>query len=155
MGWGLVVLAGIAAQLGMGPTFVERVESPVYEASGSPSELAGRAVTCMGEKLKPGVITAPTIVAQDLAAGRVVANNAFEYGEGGWLGSTYRARSRMIFEAREGRFRIVHTEIEALIFSDWEPISEVNKRGAAAARAAMQAISDEIAACVKQPAAVW
>lgn len=110
----LLVVAMIA-----GPAFADTaipigdVTSDVFQTSGDQAAIARRGETCMARVLKPGVITAATIISADYDGGRIVGRNAFGYVEKGWVGVIdQQGRSVVTFEAKPGRFRISHTDIE-------------------------------------------
>jgi hypothetical protein len=138
---------------------LERVESPVYEAAGTPQELARKAVVCIGQVVKPGFTTAPTIVAQDIEGGRVVANNAFSYVVSiGKRTRQLRGRSTLTFEGKNGRFRIVHTDVQGFIGmapKSWEPIETPPVGMGNTAESDLQAISARVAACVQATPGRW
>ncbi len=134
-------------------TYLDSVESPVFETNGNHQDLTKRAMTCIAQIVKPGFTTAPTIITSDPEAGTVVANNAFTYYYGPLLPVEYRARSTLTFQAKDGRFRIVHTSIEK--FNDtaglgigWERIGTWRFSGGDEAKLAIDAISQSIATCV-------
>ena len=54
--------------------------SQVYQAQGSPKEIATRASICIAQNLRPGAVNAPQIVSSDLDNGVIVARNAFRFG---------------------------------------------------------------------------
>ncbi len=89
---------------------LDKVESPIFQKPGTPEQLIARAKVCIAETVKSdaGGNTATanpiTIATED----KIIANSRFEY--------THRllrhsAKSKIILEAREGRFKITHTEI--------------------------------------------
>lgn len=138
------------------PRYLNRVESPVFETTGTHQEITKRATTCIAQIVKPGFTTAPTITSSDPEAGMVVANNAFVYSYGALgIPMPNKARTTLTFQAKDGRFRIVHTSIEQ--FSDgsgWQPIGTWRFSGGDAAKEAIEAISQSLATCVKtNPAA--
>lgn len=87
-------------------------------------------------------------MSRDLDRGVVVARNALSYPDGFLL--VWQMRSRVTFEAREGRFRITHENIERLNeqAGGWTPVGKWRGSGWQKAEAALQAQSAEIAACV-------
>lgn len=150
--WLAAAFAVIGATDVQAQQYLERVESPVYETTGDVAALAGRAATCAAQILKPGMSTAPTVLATDLEGGVVVANNYFEF-----VGNLYvlKARSKVRFEARPGRFRITHTDIE-VFNSNWRRVQTPKEGKRDAMREQLQALSDELAACVRaNPTAEW
>jgi hypothetical protein len=129
--------------------YLERVESPVYSVEGDVSSITRRAATCSAQILKPGLVAAPTILNVDVVGGVVVANNAFDYSEkvfGSPLISP--ARTTVTIEAKTGRFRIVHTDIQVLNLGDWRPIRAAKEGKPDQMRNQLLLISDLVAHCV-------
>lgn len=153
-----VIALGLAALSG-GPAAAEdllRLDSPVYEAAGSASELARKAAPCIGRIVKPGWTTAPTIVAQDIDGGTIVANAAFEFAKRfAFAVDVERGRAKLTFQAKEGRFRIEFTEIQWLIGRDWYPADKPKKRLNGDIEAVLLNISEQVSACVKAPTGEW
>ena len=139
--------------------YLERIESPVYDAEGDHQAITKRAITCIAQTIKPGFTTAPTIISSDIESGIIVANSSFEYTWGlfGMIQET--ARTKLTFQAKDSRFRIVNTDIEemysgppnASISVEWQPVGtwKSASQEASALKAAAQTISDKLAACVK------
>lgn len=130
-----------------GSQYLDRVESPVFETVGTHQEITKRAITCIAQIVKPGLVNAPTIVSSDIKSGVIVANNSFKFSYG-LLETT--ARTTLTFQAKDGRFRIVHASIEQL--SDargWIGIGTWRFSGGDAAKEAIEAISQSLATCVK------
>lgn len=152
-----LVLAAPTSALAAKAVPLGDVVSPVYETEGDAQAIARRGETCMAQVLKPGLVNAPTIISADLAGGVVIGRNAFEYVDKWMISTIERARSRTRFEAKDGRFRIVQTDVE-IFFADrewrqakaWE-----NKIESDPGRLKLLEISDHIAACVKAPADNW
>lgn len=159
-----VVCTSLAATSANGAEFLERLESPVHDAPGTPQELARKAVVCIGQLVKSNAETisdraprtpfapAPVIVSQDIEAGRVVANSVVP-------GAT---RSTLTFEAKPDRFRIVQTGIETYIapspfavFPGWYPVRRAKPPKVAFIERQLIEVADKVAACVKAPAADW
>lgn len=142
------------------PVDVGTVVSPVYDAPGSQAEIARRGQTCMAQILKPGTVDATVIRSADLAGGVIVGQNAFEYVEkslGMKLAS--RARSTVTLEAKDGRFRVTHSDVETFMQyggARWVPAKVWRDKGDAdPLKAALAKISDELAACVREKPADW
>lgn len=151
-------MAGVLAASSARAEILATVESPVYEAPGAPPELARKAVVCIGRIIKPGFTTAPTIVAQDIEGGVVVANVAFEFQDRALVILTYPGRAKLTFEGRPGRFRMVSSEIEKFVEGagfGWSSVVRPKKAAKAGAEAVLLKISDDVAACVKQASADW
>jgi hypothetical protein len=138
----LVVLASPAAA----HDYLTDLTSPVYQAAGTPRDIAIRAQTCMAQNLRPGAVNAQQFVSSDLDNGIIVAQNALSFGSF----PEWQARSRFTFEARDGRFRITQTGIE--MFNDmaggWRPIGKWTGSPWKKAEAAFTASADAVAQCV-------
>jgi hypothetical protein len=133
--------------------YLNRVESIVFETVGNHQEITKRASTCIAQIVKPGLVNAPTIISSDVEAGVIVANNSFKFSRG-LLETT--ARTTLTFQAKDGRFRIIHTSIEQLLDAQqgWIGIGTWTFSGGDAAKEAIEAISQSLATCVKSnPAA--
>jgi hypothetical protein len=126
--------------------YLEQVRSEVYPAAGDQAAIAARGKTCMARILAPGVQGGQLIVSDD---GRdVVASNVLRYSSGML---TWEMRSRVVFEARDGRFRVTHEGIER--FNDtgaqgWYPVGKWFGSGWKDAEAALQRVSASLANCV-------
>lgn len=127
--------------------YLSTVESEVFTTTGDTNAIAGRAKTCMARLLAPGVQGGQLFLSADGPV--LVANNVLKYPDGllQWT-----MRSRMTFEARDGRFRITHEGIER--FNDqaggWSPVGKWTGSGWKKAEATLQDVSSSVAACVKQ-----
>lgn len=88
--------------------YLTSVTSEVFQAQGSPREIAARASTCIAVHLSSGSSDDPLVISTDLDGGMIVARNSIEYGSL----PRWKIRSRFTFEAREGRFRIEQTSLE-------------------------------------------
>lgn len=129
--------------------YLETVESPVFTKPGTHQQIAAAGRTCIAQIVKPGMVNAPVIVSADMDSGIVVANNAFEFSHGFLLPAPYRARTTLTFQAKDGRFRITNTSIEAFFDAQgWRPVGLWSGAGADKAKAAIDGISASIAKCV-------
>lgn len=106
--------------------YLEQVESRVFQTTGDHQAITKRALTCINQIIRPGFINAPTVKSSDVDAGVIVANNGFDYSDG--ISKTM-ARTTLTFEAKDGRFKITHTDIEqfieskyATLNSGWNPV---------------------------------
>lgn len=142
--------AGAAPWPVMAPLTVGPWDSP-----GTTSVIARKGSTCLAKILKPGLVAAPTIISSDIEGGRVVANNAYEIM--GILGSPQRARSTVTFEARDGRFRIIFSDVEEYIDRmGWGPVRVRNGPHDAPRQVfALNDIATKIANCVREPEKEW
>lgn len=158
------------------PEYLELVESPVFETPGTQQEITKRGLTCItqivrNDEFKMRDATGPmvggfsmtrkssaaapsqVILNADENTGTIVANSRVTY-PGGITGAS-NTRTTLTFLAKEGRFKIQHTNIETASestgylanpgytkqgkwrFSQWEK-----------ADAALQSLSTKIAECV-------
>jgi hypothetical protein len=126
--------------------YLTEVTSQVYQTQGTPKEIATRAQTCIAQNLRSGTVNAPQIVSSDLDNGLIVANNALRFGSL----PEWQIRSRLTFEAREGRFRISQTGLE--MFNDmaggWNGIGKWFGSPWKKAQATFEASAAAVAACV-------
>lgn len=140
-----VVVAGLASPAAAADYLTE-VSSQVYQTQGTPKEIATRAQTCIAQNLRSGTVNAPQIVSADLDNGVIVANNALRFGSL----PEWQIRSRLTFEAREGRFRISQTGLE--MFNDmaggWNGIGKWFGSPWKKAQATFEASAAAVAACV-------
>ena len=141
----VTVLAALASPAAAADYLTE-VTSQVYQTPGTPKEIATRASTCIARNLRSGTVSAPQIVSSDLDNGLIVANNALRFGSF----PEWQIRSRLTFEAREGRFLISQTGLE--MFNDmaggWNGIGKWWGSPWKKAEATFKASSDAVAACV-------
>lgn len=141
------MLIAVMMALSSAPDYLTTVQSEVFQAEGSPAQITARAEQCIAEQLGSGIQGGELIVSRDPAAGVIVARNAVSYQDGLM---NWRLRSRVTFEAREGRFRIVHNAIER--FNDqgggWSPVGKWRFSGWQKAENALKATSDSLAGCV-------
>lgn len=151
----------LAASAVIAPEYLTSVVSEPFQTTGTATEIAVRAETCAARLLYAGVEGGELIVSSSPATGVVVARNSLEYRDNL---VPWRIRSRMTVEARDGRFRISHGEIERYtdpahgtqLFggSPWGPIGKWRFSGWQKAEAALIGKTGELAACIHQPASV-
>lgn len=152
-----VVLAGLLCAASVQAAVpVYAAESPVYEAAGSARDLARKGQGCIAQLVRPALTTIPTLVSADVESGVIVANNALHYEEASIVPLPYTVRSTLTFEAREGRFRIRHTDIGVLAEKaprlGWSPAMR-GKSGFSRAERELGALNERIAACVMRDVA--
>lgn len=128
--------------------YLTTVTSEVFQTTGTPREIAARASTCISQRLAAGTVEAPVIISTDLDNGVVVARNALKYSE---LVTEWKIRSVFTFEAREGRFRIVQTNLEQFN-NQWGGIGKWFGSGWKKADSAFTAAATSVADCVMHPA---
>lgn len=151
----MLILFGVLAIAA--PEYLTEVVSPVYEAAATPAELSRRAEACFSQYVGQ-TAGGPVILSSDPATGVVVASNVLEYRDGL---APWRIRSRVTFEARDGRFRIKHTAIErhndqsfgsqVLGATPWAPVGKWWGSGWQKAQQALEAVSGKVADCVVAP----
>lgn len=128
--------------------YLTEIPGQVFTTPGDAAAIAARARTCAAQQLAAGAAGGQVIVADD---GRtLVANNALSYDAGlvRWP-----LRSRVTIEARDGRFRVAHAQIQR--FNDqgggWDLVGRWPGSGAGAAAAALQHVTADLAACIAAP----
>lgn len=164
--------------IAFGAEYLEQVESEVYQTNGSVQEISKRAKICIAQLVhndevrisdsaestgpfsfssgpghSSGVQGGSVIVDADLEAGTITANNRVDYSS---KLLAHNVKSTMTFIAKEGRFRMRHTNIEYLQKSTGSMhntgYSRVGKwwgSGWKDAEEALQGISTKVAACVQ------
>lgn len=141
---------------------LDKVESPVYQTAGTPAQITTKAKACMAEILKNDNIGNSTTQSLFSYAddSKLVATSRFEYT---YLLLRQSLQSKIIFEAKEGRFRITHTDIgykqvETNGLLAWgasvtsvtghQPIAKVWGTGYEEAEKQINALDSRIADCV-------
>jgi hypothetical protein len=175
--FGLLPLAALTKE----PNYLDTIESPVFEATGTAQEIAKRAMLCIPRIVRNDEVTikdtattllgpvAPpeksrgvgggqVIVSSDIESATIVANSRVDFP--GTMGLGRNARSTITFQAKDGRFRITHSAIETLQ-KDSGITTNVGytKQGKGwgsgweKAQTALEGVSAKIADCVSKPAA--
>jgi len=126
--------------------YLTDVTSEVYQTAGTPREVAQRATICISQNLKAGTTDAQLIISSDLDGGKIVARSAIRYPDGLMQ---WEVRSTFTFEAREGRFRIVQTNLERFN-NRWGGIGKWTGSGWKKAEAAFLSSAATVAQCVLQ-----
>ena len=89
---------------------LDKVESEVFKKDGAPQQITSKAKSCIAEIIKPG--EKGNAQSNNLfilvEENKIIANSQFEYV---YMLIRRSAKSKLIFEARDGRFKITHTEI--------------------------------------------
>lgn len=134
----MVATTAIAAE------YLTEITSEVYRTEGTPKEIAQRANTCISKHLAPGTTDAQLIVSSDLENGVIVARNGVQYPDGMLR---WEIRSTFTFEAREGRFRILQTNLERFN-RRWGPIGKWSGSGWKKAEDAFTGPANQVAQCV-------
>lgn len=144
----IVTLAVAAPTTGHSAEYLTKVTSPVYEAQGSPKDLATRARTCISQHLAAGTTDSILITSSDLDGGVIVARSALKYPDGLM---NWEIRSTFTFEAREGRFRIDQTNLERFNgrAGGWGPIGKWTGSGWKKAEERLVASAAVVAECVR------
>ncbi len=134
-----------SAALVAAPEYLTEVVSSPIEAVGTASEIAARGRRCIASSFGAGVAGGELIVSD--SDNVIVARNASSYQDGLMR---WQIRSRVTFEARDGRFRISQTGLER--FNDqsggWSPIGKWRGSGWQKAEASYSASAAALADCV-------
>lgn len=152
MRWAGVTVAAALAFMGTRAGGAEALgtwRSQVYEATADRHEIVRRAYICLSQTLKAGISGTPPVISQDPDAGVLVANNAFTF-SWGFVPMKISARSTITLEAKDGRFRITHTNIEQ--FDErlgWHPVWTGTETTEKSVAAAVGRVSEEVANCVR------
>ncbi len=105
----------------MATEYLEEVESGVYETTGSKQDIAKKGKLCIAKLVSndevkiadasdsSDVAGVDLFVDVDLENGTVMANNRVDYRR---MLLTYNVKSLLIFMAKDGRFKIKHTNIK-------------------------------------------
>lgn len=117
--WAAAFLAGLVATsqpaYSQSNEILERIEGPVVNAHGTATELTQKAHLCMARLLRnqsaDGSPSGLFLFSDDTT---IIANSQIDYSHRMLRRSV---KSKVTFEAREGRFRITHTEIGGKIHS--------------------------------------
>jgi hypothetical protein len=109
-------------------------------------------MVCIPRSIQPSLLDSPAIVNSDVAAGVVVGNNVFRFDDrwGPMVIANQEGRSTLTFEAKPGRFRITHANIEQFTPFGWRA-----PKDASVMKNKLLGISDEIAACIQADSANW
>lgn len=140
----LVIIAAIAS-LAQAREYLTEVASPVIETPGTASEIAGRGRQCIATTLGSGVAGGELILSD--ADNVIVARSSVEYSE---RFVPWKIRSRLAFEARDGRFRITQSSLERFneYGGGWSPIGKWRGSGWQRAEQAFQETATALSACV-------
>lgn len=137
---------------------LESVESQVYTMAGSRQHLLARAQVCIPQVIRPGAPGMPLIVDRDEAAGMIVVDL---YSHFSARLITWAIHSHMTFEAKDGRFRIVHSGIEETadprgplsLNPGWVPVSKDFPNPWKHAQKSLEDSSAKLSECMMRPAA--
>ena len=148
---GIFVAVIAASAYGAKPPLTEVVGDPIEAPGMTAVQITDRAIECM----KSAASNVANLV-EPLRDGDTVYAIIFtEYYTA--LGSASVARNRMSVFAKEGRFKIAHIDIEQgnpYAPNNWMPIYGHAGGGAKQAKAALEARSAAVAACIVKPATV-
>lgn len=149
--------------------FFETLESDPYQATGKKAEITQRGQACMSRQLQNNAVivsstvasnTVPggqVIVSSDIPNGLIVANQRTTYTGRNLL--QYTLQSTVTLEARDGRFKITHTNIgEAQMHAGYAPATGFRRIGthmgfSDVPRDLLAKLSSQIAGCVRDTAA--
>lgn len=160
--------------------YLEEVESEVFETKGTAQEIANRARTCIAQRVRndevritdnasssgpfptstlaspghsDGIEGGDVLVHADLEGGIVTANNRVDY-KSKLL--AHNVKSTLTFMAKEGRFKIRHSNIEyvqkstgSMRNSGYSRVGKWFGSGWKDAEAALTAVTSKVAACVQ------
>lgn len=98
--------------------YLTTLKAPSWKPVGEHQAITRRALTCIAQLLTPGVVDAPSVRSSDIEAGTIVATNSFHYTYG--LLQVGSGHTTLTFEARDGPFRVTHTNIS----NCWTPIRD-------------------------------
>ena len=156
----------MAAAMVSGPAiaaeYPETVQSPVFESAGDHMMLAKRAATCLAQNTG----LSGQAIQSDLDGGTVVGASLFSYSQGG---IPWSVRSTLTVEAKDGRFRLTHTNLTQKqggpavasgwsIFNgsvdhssegEWIRVGRWRFSGSDKVEAAAQALSLRVATCIQ------
>lgn len=131
--------------LAAAPEYLTEVVSAPMETAGTASEIAARGRRCIASTFGSGVAGGELIISD--ADNIIVARNASSYMDGLLK---WQIRSRVTFEARDGRFRISQTALER--FNDqsggWSVIGKWRGSGWQKAEAAYVSSAASLTECV-------
>jgi hypothetical protein len=177
----VIALLFIVPSVTYGAEYLEEVESEVYQTNGTIQEISTRAKTCIAQIVRndevrisdsvsgtgplagltggtggghsDGVQGGQVLVDADIDAGMITANNRIDYKS---MLLTQNVKSTMTVLAKEGRFKIRHTNIEGLQKSTGymhnTGYSRVRKgwgSGWKDTEKALMGISEKVAACIQ------
>jgi len=136
---------------------LDEVDSQVYTTTGTHQEIMARAATCVAQLMKPGRPGTPLILSRDDAAGVMVIDNYTSFSA---RMITWALHTKMTFEAKDGRFRIIHTGIEQTAdvmgqmspHPNWVPVNKGFPNPWKHAQKAVEDTSTRLATCVTSPA---
>lgn len=148
--WGLAALATGSAAPTFAADYLTDVTSEVYQAAGTPRELATKANVCISQHLAPGSTDSQLILNSNPEGGVIVARSATQYSDSL---IQWRMRSTFTFEARDGRFRITQTNLERFNETNgsWGGIGKWWGSGWKKAEQALVQSADMVAKCVIAP----
>lgn len=139
--------------------YLTEVVSEPTPTVGAAAEIASRGEACIARLLSAGS-EGELIISRDVQGGTLVARNVTDYRDGLVI---WKIRSRVTFEAREGRFRISHSQIErfndqsfgsnVLGASPWQPVGKWRGSGWQKAHDALAGQSQALSNCITQASA--
>lgn len=132
---------------------IDEVDSQVYTATGTRQQILARAAVCVAQVMRPGIPNAPLILSRDNTAGVLVIDNYTHFSA---RLVTWALHTTMTLEAKNGRFRIVHTGIEQTAdpqgpmsaHPSWVPVSKGFPNPWKHAQQAIEDVSTRLANCV-------
>lgn len=154
---GALSLVAVALPVTAKAANIDEVDSQVYTTTGTRQQIMARAMTCIAQTMKPGRPGAPLILSRDDAGGVIVIDNYTTYTA---RLITWAVHTKMTFEAKDGRFRIIHTGIEQTADAmgqmsphpDWVPISKGFPNPWKHAQQSIEDTSTRLASCITRKA---
>lgn len=142
----MIELAATFAILTAQREYLVEVVSPVVEMPGTAEEIAAKGRACISQRLAAGTTTSDLILSDDGTT--IVARSVWKYSE---RFVPWEIRSRFVFEAREGRFRITQTSLERFneYGGGWGAIGKWRGSGWERAQQAFQDGAASVATCVQ------
>jgi hypothetical protein len=179
-----ITIASLFPATALAAKTLDEIVSGPFDVAGTPAEIATKGRNCMVKILKNDAVTVrdssrstvalgalldkgdsnsitggDVITVFDASAGLVAANS--RHAVPGMLSVEY-LRSTVTLEAREGRFRIVQTNIArassdtgALENSGFQPVYIQAMSGHKKVAASLEQLAAKVAACVQAPAQNW
>lgn len=165
--------------IGASEDYLEQIESEVYQTNGTAAEILTRAKSCIervvrnddvrtsdtapgmgrvaGDERVASIPGGPVLVAVRAEEGAITAHSRVDFTS---TLRAYNAKSTLTFLAKEGRFKIRHTEIEVVqkntgLKSNAGYIRVARSWGTGwqSAEQALASVSDRVAGCVRTRAA--
>jgi hypothetical protein len=131
---------------------LERYQSPVFRAQGARSEIAAQGLACLASLDRPRDMLRrqgqhTVVTASEAALGVVVATTEFV------KDAELTLRATLVIEARDGRFRLTYSNIEARRADEWTGVDRFLGASQREIAASLNQNALQLATCVIQGAA--